>query len=393
MNSINKNIVYLGWVSFFTDFASSMVTILVPVYVVFILQQGVDKLGITIAIATFVSYFFRIIFGYLSDRLCWVKPLVVSGYFISALTKPLLALTQTYQGVAAMRGLERMGKAVRSAPKDALISAYSEQNSQGKTFGFHKMMDIAGELGGAVCIYLLLLWLPGTEINIRLIFASTLIPGLIATAVAVFLVKDVPFQLRSKTRQVVNHQDLRLLPLVVIYIFALFFMLSDQFMIIKAKQAGYELSMIPLFIIVFTLTQTLSSYYAGLLSDKIGNSRTLLIALVFGLLSILALGAELIWLSFVLLGLFMVISLNTTRAYISRHAQSKAFVFGLYYAGVAMAAALGAIVAGQLWARFGFDMVVRFSLSGMGTLIVLMAIYTCKEARPDTLPSGNNVNH
>lgn len=392
MKSIDKNIVYLGWVSFFTDFASSMVTILVPVYVVFTLQQGVDKLGITIAIATFVSYFFRIVFGYLSDRLCWVKPLLVSGYLISALTKPLLALTQTYQGVAAMRGLERMGKAVRSAPKDALISAYSNKNSPGKTFGFHKMMDIAGELCGAICIYLLLLWLPGNASNIRLIFATTLIPGLIAMAVVIFLVKDVPFQKRSYNRPVFNRLDSRMLPLMGIYIFSLFFMVSEQFMIIKAKQTGYATSMIPLFIIVFTLTQTLSSYYAGLLSDKIGNSRTLLIALLFGMLSMFALNAGLIWLSFVLLGFFMVISLNTTRAYISQHAHSKAFIFGLYYAGISISSALGAIIAGQLWTRFGFEMMVFFSLSGMGALVLLLAFLILKERRPDSLPSGNNVD-
>jgi len=377
MLNINKNIVYLGWVSFFTDFASSMVTTLLPLYVVYILNEGVDKLGIIIAIASFVSYFLRIVFGYISDRFTLVKPLVVGGYFISALTQPMLALTQGYAGVALMRGLERMGKAVRSAPKDALISAYSETNKSGKTFGFHKTMDIAGKLGGATCIFLMLAWFTFDKDSIKLIFTATLIPGLIATAIALFLVKDIPVLTKAidkKRKVVINKQDMRLLPLIIIYFAALFFILSDQFLIVKAKQAGYAVSIIPLFVIALTLTQTLSSYYSGVISDKIGNSRILLIAFVFGTLSIVALWQEFIWLSFILLGLFTVISLNTIRAYISQNATSKGFVFGIFYGGVALTSSLGAIVIGQLWKRFGFENTMLFSLSGMVMLIVLLVL-------------------
>ena len=92
MNNINKNIIALGWVSFFTDMASSIITTLLSIFVVYVLHEGVDKLGVIIAIATFVSYIFRIVFGYLSDKYKIVKPFVVTGYFISAITKPLLAI-------------------------------------------------------------------------------------------------------------------------------------------------------------------------------------------------------------------------------------------------------------------------------------------------------------
>jgi MFS family permease len=382
MYHIDKNIIYLGWVSFFTDFASSMVKTLLPLYVIYILHEGVDKLGIIIAVASFISYFFRILFGYLSDRFMLVKPFVVTGYFISALTQPMLALTQGYIGVALMRGLERMGKAVRSAPKDALISAYSETNKSGKTFGFHKTMDIAGELGGAICIFLMLTWFTFDKDSIKLIFFATLIPGLIATAIALFLVKDVPMSIKAtdkKNRAVINKQDMRLLPLIIIYFAALFFILSEQFMIIKAKESGYAISMIPLFIIALTLTQTLSSYYSGVISDKIGNSKMLLIAFIFGVLSIIALWQEYIWLSFILLGLFTVISLNTIRAYISQNATSKGFVFGIFYGGVALTSSLGAIVVGELWKRFGFEKTMLFSLSGMLILSILLAFRVWKE--------------
>jgi len=383
MLNINKNIIYLGWVSFFTDFASSMVTTLLPLYVVYILNEGVDKLGFVIAIASFISYFFRIAFGYISDRFTLVKPLVVGGYFISAITQPMLALTQGYVGVAFMRGLERVGKAVRSAPKDALISAYSEKNKSGKTFGFHKTMDIAGELSGALFIFLILIWFTLDKDNIRFIFASTLIPGLIATAISLFLVKDIPASnaepcktsakvSHKKRKKVINRQDLRLLPLIIIYFYAQFFIMSEQFLIVKAKEVGYADFMIPLFVITLTLTQTLSSYYSGIISDKIGISRMLLIAFVFGTLSIVALWQEFLWLSFILLGLFTVISLNTMRAYISQHAISKAFVYGILYGGIALSSSVGAIVVGQLWKNLGFENVILFSFSGMMILALRM---------------------
>lgn len=382
MRHMNNNIIYLGWVSFFTDFASSMVTTLVPLYVVYILNEGVDKLGIIIAAASFISYFFRILFGYLSDRFTLVKPLVVSGYLISTLTKPMLALTQGYLGVAIIRGVERVGKAVRSAPKDALISAYSETNDSGKTFGFHKTMDIAGELGGAICIFLILTWFTLDKDSIRLIFAATLIPGLIASAIALFLVKDIPTSIQAKNEKrkaVINQQDMRLLPLIIIYFTSLFFILSDQFLIIKVKQAGYSVSIIPLFIIILTLTQTLFSYYSGVITDKIGNHKMLLIAFVFGTLSLLALWQEYLWLCFILLGMFTVMSLNAIRAYISQYAISKAFVYGIFYGGIALTSSLGAIIVGQLWKKFGFETVILFSLSGMIILLLVLAVWIWKK--------------
>ncbi|HHD78494.1 MAG TPA: MFS transporter, partial [Epsilonproteobacteria bacterium] len=169
---INKNIVALGLVSFFTDMASSMVTSILPLFIVYTLHEGVDKLGYVVAIATFISYAFRVLFGYLSDRYQVVKPFVVTGYLISALTKPMLYVSASWQSVATLRGVERVGKAVRSATKDLLISAYSEGKS-GKTFGFHKTMDIAGELMGSLIVFALLFYLGESEALFRNIFAMT----------------------------------------------------------------------------------------------------------------------------------------------------------------------------------------------------------------------------
>ena len=370
MKHIDKNIIALGWVSFFTDMASSMVTTLLPIFIIYVLHEGVDKLGMVIAIATFVSYIFRIGFGYLSDRYNIVKPFVVSGYFISAITKPLLAFSQTYMSVALLRGVERMGKAVRSASKDSLISAYAKEKSHGKTFGFHKMMDIAGELSGAIIVFIVFLYFAKDEHAIRTIFAYTLIPGLIATLIMLFFVKDAPKKIK-KSNVVINKDDYKLFPLLFMYFGFLFFIVSEQFFIVYAKEDGLRLETIPLLIIVFTFVQTITSYYGGILSDKLGSYRILFISFLFGVLSIISITANL-WLSFVFLGLFTVLSLNAIRSYISLHAYSKGFVYGVFYGGVAIFSALGALTIGYIWQHFGIDTVLIFSISGMSFVIVLL---------------------
>ena len=367
---IDKNVIALGWVSFFTDMASSMVTTLLPIFVVYVLHDGADKLGIVIAIATFVSYFFRILFGYLSDKYQIVKPFVIAGYAISAVTKPLLAISHSYISVSILRTLERMGKAIRSASKDSLISAYVKEKADGKTFGFHKMMDIAGEMSGALIIFFIFLFYHESEMAIRWIFASTLIPGILATFIVIIFVKDVPKKI-SKRNIVINKEDYKLLPLLFIYFLFLFFLVSDQFLILLAKEDGYSFSTIPLFIVVFTFTQTISSYYSGILSDKIGSKKVLLISFIFGIFSVFFIKVNL-WLSFIFLALFTILSLNAIRSYISKHAISKGFVFGIFYGGVAIFSALGALIIGYILEYHGIDSVMRFSEIGMSLDIVVL---------------------
>lgn len=369
MKNIDKNILYLGWVSFFTDMASNMITTLLPIFVVYVLHEGVDKLGVIIAIATFISYIFRILFGYLSERYGLIKPFVVTGYALSAVSKPLLAFAHGFGSVALLRGVERMGKSVRSASKDALISHYVKEKAHGKTFGFHKMMDISGELSGALIILVVFIFFAKDESTIRDIFLWTIVPGVIATFIAIFFVKDAPSHPKTQ-KEVFDKNDLKLLPLLFLYFGFIFFLLSDQYFILKAKESGYGIEMIALFVMILTLTQAISSYYSGIMSDIIGVRWSLVTAFIFGMTSILMLPINL-WVAFIFLGLFTVVSLNTMRAYISARASSKSFVYGIFYGGVAICSALGALVVGYLWKIEGFEGVFYFSELGMAMVLLL----------------------
>ena len=373
MKNINKNVIYLGWVSFFTDMASSMVTTLLPIFVVYVLHEGVDKLGIIIAVATFVSYALRILFGYLSDKYQIVKPFVVSGYLISALTKPMLMFSYSYASVAVLRSLERMGKAVRSAPKDVLISHYSDKSKAGKSFGFHKMMDVAGEMSGALIIVFIFYFFTQNEAYIRNIFGWTLLPGLIGVFIIFFFVKDAPKKV-EKNGIVFNYEDYKLLWILGSYFFFLFFFMSNEYYILHAKGLGMTLFQIPLLVIASTLTQVLLSYYSGALIDKVGSKVMLLLSYLFGLLAIMSLRDERIWLAFVFLGIFTVVSLNALRVYIAKNAVSQGFIYGVLYGGIAIFSAFGALVIGQIWSRFGFSDVVLFSLVGCGLISFILFI-------------------
>lgn len=375
---VNRNIIALGFVSFFTDMASAMVTSVLPIFIVYILDQGVDKLGFVVAIATFVSYAFRILFGYLSDRLRIVKPFVVAGYLISAVTKPMLALAHSWQEVAALRGLERVGKAIRAATKDSLISAYSEGKS-GRSFGFHKMMDVAGEMSGALIAFALLYWVGKSEAVFRELFAWTLLPGALAVVLVIFFVRDAPYKKGAK--QTFDWRaDKGLLPILLLYFLFVFFLFSDSFFLVKAKEAGIGIEFIPLLMVLYNFTQTALSYFFGVQIDRYSPHRVLGIAMGFGIAAMGALYFDRVIVGFILLGIFTVAGLNAIRALISDEAVNKGTVYGIFYGGVALFGAAGASTIGLIWKHFGEEQAILFSLVGL-TLVWL--IYLLRELKAE----------
>ncbi len=373
-DTINPNIVVLGWVSFFTDLASAMINPILPIYVVVSLHEGVDKLGIIVAVATFISYALRLLSGYISDRYGIVKPLVVSGYGLSALSKPLIGLAHSYKSVAALRGLERLGKALRSAPKDLLIAHYAKARATGKSFGFHKMLDIAGELTGTLIAFLIL-WKFGESTQIfRAIFFATLIPGLIGLVLVIFFVQDIPKK-PQKAHFKLTTSDRRVVAWLLFYFGFWFFMWSDAFFTMEAKSVGVAVMLLPLLYALSTATQTLTSYWLGSLVDHIGAVWVMAFGYICGIASLLLLlwlqKPLATWLAYAFLGLFTVATLNAARAYIAAHADNRGSVYGVFYAGVALSGALGALVVGQLWQHFGMEAALGFSVIGAVLLFVL----------------------
>lgn len=378
MKSIDKNVVMLGWVSFFTDMATAMIQPILPLFIVLILHEGMDKLGFIVAVATFVSYAMRLLSGYLSDRYGIVKPFVVAGYGLSALTKPFIGFTTNYQQITVLQSLERLGKGLRSAPKDMMIAAYSKKNASGKTFGFHKMLDIAGELSGTLILFGLLAVFGQSESVMRNIFYATLIPGLIGLAIMVFLVRDIPKPSpHEQLKFTFSAEDKQTIKALFVYFFFVFFMFSTAFYTVQAKEVGIATALIPLLFVVSTGIQTLTSYTIGTWIDRIGVKRIMLFAYISGVISQVLLYLQnplSTWLAFAFMGLFTVASLNANRAYIADRAQNKGSVYGIFYAGVALFGAIGAYVGGVIWEQFGMPAALGYSLAGTVVMLVFFGM-------------------
>ncbi|RMA97174.1 MFS transporter [Hydrogenothermus marinus] len=376
---MNRNIVVLGLVSFFTDFATAMINPILPIFVVVILNQSMDKLGIIVAVATFVSYAVRLLSGYIADRFGIVKPLVVAGYVISAISKPLIGFSDNYKSVAFLKAFERLGKAIRSAPKDYMISSFTKKKKYGKSFGFHKTLDIGGELGGTLTLFFILLYFSPTEQVIRNIFFLTIIPGIIGVILVAFFVEDVPkvnkikkvsFKLIEKDKETVK--------LLIFYFLFVFFIFNDAFFTVQAKEVGISISIIPLLFVVLTAVQTATSYIFGLAIDKYGAKKILLFAYISGIISELLLLQEqpiYTWFAFAFLGLFTVSSLNANRAFIAKNAKNQGSVYGIFYSGVAVFGAIGAYIVGLIWNKFGMELSIIFSLIGTSFITLLFSIY------------------
>ena len=363
------NVWMLGWVSFFTDMASAMVRPLIPVYVVLVLQQGADKLGVVVAVSTFISFALRWVGGWLSDHLDRNKPLLLAGYGLSAVIKPLIGLAGSWQWVAVLVGSERLGKAIRSAPKDKLISLSSSQQRQGRAFGLHKTLDIAGETLGALLAFLLLFAWGESAAQVRQVFFYSALPSLMAVAVLVLSVRD-----RGKgwsAEQPASLERMAPLSAALQWKLALFFLanavvVGEAFLLLRAHEVGFATRYLPLLVVAGGLTQTLLSYPGGRLADEWGDERILLAGVLAGLGSLLLLAAGqpmAVLAGFVLQGSYLVLTLNATRMRLGRIQQAKGRVYGWFYTLNALAGAGGALLAGWLWTRLG----------GQQTLLLLAA--------------------
>jgi len=370
----NQNIWMMGWVSFFTDLASAMIKPIIPIYVVLVLHEGVDKLGVVVAISTFVSFALRWFGGWLSDYFGHIKPFLILGYGLSAITKPMIGFAGSWQGVALLSACERFGKAVRAAPKDKLISLSTNSEKQGRAFGLHKTLDISGEVVGALVVFIILYFFGRNEYWIREIFYWTILPSIISMMFLIFFVTDNPdttliknYKNSEKIANEVFSKNLKLQ--LVLFFAASFLLVSESFMLIRAHEAGVLLAFLPLLVMASTLTQVLLSYFTGKTADDHGYEKVLLWGITAGLISLLFLAAgqkSFVALGFVFQGIFMVATINAIRMRLGKFKQAKGKIYGWFYSIHAVVTATGALVTGWLWQVLG----------GTETLLLFAGIYS-----------------
>ncbi len=378
MAKINKNIIFLGIVSLLTDISSEMIFPILPVFLDHFLKATKFEIGIIEGTAQLVASFLKVFSGHLSDRVGKKKPIIVAGYLLSTVSKPFLYFAAGWKDVLLLRVIERTGKGIRTAPRDALISAYTTQEKSGRAFGIHRGMDTLGAVLGSLSAFVIILFLGETESSFRLIFLISFFPAFLAVIVLLFFVKEKPFH-------PVKKRSFRLKDLPVSYYWFLFFQgifmlfsMNYAFMILKSSNVGVSLGYIPVVYILFNVVYAVFSYPFGLWADRFGKVETLTVVyLIFSITAfVFTLDTPVAgWIGFVLYGIFMAGYEVITRALISDivSPQLKGTAYGMFHTLSGITVFLSVVIAGFLWDRFGAD--VPFYLSSAGSLIISMIIY------------------
>lgn len=358
-----SNIIGMGFVSFFTDMASSLVVPLLPFFVVIILDHGVDKLGLVLAITTLVSYLLRFIGGVMADSMGKNKQFLILGYGLSALTKPLFGWVDSWEGVAALRSSERLGKAIRSAPKDKLLSAsVSKAETLGKNLGIHKTIEKCGEVLGLLLLLAAIGYYGMSEATFRNVFLLSAIPSVLSIIVLMLFVKEAQGSRRKTALALSFTLEPQLRSVILGYVVIILFTFNEAFFLLIGNEYGLALSDILLILVLTKGTQMLLSKKMGRFVDKYSIKRQLSIGYSLGLISLLLLlvaNVETYVAAFLLFSLHEITMLMAIRTYIGKNAADKGTAYGFLYFIIAIVSAISAYVIGLIWQTYGVNIAIK----------------------------------
>ncbi|MEA3488789.1 MAG: MFS transporter [Candidatus Omnitrophota bacterium] len=351
---ITRNIFILGFVSLFTDLSSQMVFPLIPLFLTTVLGTGAYAVGIVEGAAETTASLLKVVSGYWSDKIKKRKPFLLFGYSLSSFTKPLFAVANVWSFVLFVRVIERIGKGLRTAPRDALVAESCDEGVRGKAYGFHRAMDGIGSVLGALLAFLLL-----PVLGYRNIFLFAFIPGIIAVFVVLF-VKEKKALVKEKPQGKPVKLSFRELPgnlrlfIIVSSVFALGHF-GYAFLLLRAKNIGLADNMAILLYVLFYIVYTICIIPAGILSDKIGRKPVLVAGyLVFAITSfglIFTSNIHSILLFFVIYGIFYAMIDGVQRAFVVDLAPErlKATALGAFHTAIGLVALPGGFIAGLLW--------------------------------------------
>jgi len=364
----------------FMDISSEMIYPLLPLFLTNVLGATKTAVGIIEGIAEATASLLKVFSGWLSDRLGRRKLLMGAGYGISALSRPIIALAATWSQVLGARFIDRVGKGVRTSPRDAIIADSTDNSKLGLAFGFHRSMDTIGAvIGPGIAFVLLLIFVD----NLRLVFFASAIPAIIAVVVIILFIKE-----RKRPKEdVIKLPKLSISSfngpfrryLLVVGVFSLGYF-ADAFLILQAENLGVQSALIPIIYLVFNVVYAASSTPMGALADRIGLRLMILAGFIYYSILFLFIGfsssAIHIWILFPLYGLYKGMSEGTLRAYLATLAPEgqKATAFGVYHTVVGLMLLPASIIAGYLWDNVGASATFLFgsAMSALAAVLFLL---------------------
>lgn len=393
-------VVALGLVSFCNDLASEMVTPLIPILLAAVLGAGPVALGVIEGLAEAIAAWFKLWSGRRSDL--WGgrrKPFILGGYFLSNLVRPLMGLATSWGMVAGLRGLDRVGKGLRSAPRDALVGDATPLAMRGRAFGFNRALDNGGAMAGALLAAACLTWTPLTLTQIILLSA---LPGLAGVALVAFAVRDVPAPAQSAQPSSPAKLAARLPSLSwrhvaprlrrYLLILGLFTLAraSETFVVLR----GHELQMsVPLLLLLWaalSLAKALTAWVGGHYSDRFGHARLVLVHwLAHGASFLLLAGVQspaMLWTAALVYGVCAGLGEGAERALVGELSELKrepgddpaqpaqrGTSFGWYNLVLGVAAIPAGLLFGTLWQAFGAA--TAFACAGLLAWLAALLLY------------------
>lgn len=351
----------LGFVSLLMDISSEMIHSLLPLFMVTTLGASALIVGLIEGLAEATALIVKVFSGALSDYLGKRKGLALFGYALGALSKPLFALAPTAGLVLGARLLDRVGKGVRGAPRDALIADITPAGLRGAAFGLRQSLDTVGAfLGPLLAVGLMLLW----SNDFRAVFWVAVIPGVLAVVLLFFGVHEPARQEGEKRSNPIRRENLRRLSVAywwVVGIGALFTLarFSEAFLVLRAEQGGMPLALVPLVMVAMNLIYAASAYPFGKLADRMSHRRLLMFGLIVLVAADLVLASSNHW-TVVLVGVAlwgvhmgMTQGLLATMVADTAPADLRGTAFGFFNLVSGIAMLLASVTAGLLWDRLG----------------------------------------
>lgn len=376
----SRNIFFTGLTSLFTDMSTKMIYSIMPM---FLLSIGASKTTLSIieGIAESTTTLLKAFSGYWSDKMGRSKPLMILGYSLSAIVMPLYAFVVTPLQVLYIRFIERIGKGIRTAPRDSLIAGYDQNKESGRNFGLQKAMDNTGAIIGPLIAFALLSTFPN---NYHLIFLLAGIPSILGVFVLIFYIKE-----GKKPRELLLDKfSFRDYPKRYYFLLGIIFLFTlgnstDALLLVKANEVGIQVAYIPLVYLIMNSVAVALSIPLGTLSDKIGKEKFLIIGYLIYSLVYWGFGAthsiKVITCLFALYGLYSASTDGIQKALVSDilDANKKGTGLGIYNALLGITLLPASIIAGLLYDKINSSIPFYFGASIAALSSLLMMIF-CK---------------
>jgi len=400
LRNISPTVIALGAVSFLTDLSSEMIYPLLPLFLSTVLGAGAFAIGLIEGIAEMTASVFKIISGYLTDRSGRRRPYVVWGYTLSSMARPLIGLVRLWPLVLVLRFVDRIGKGIRTSPRDALIADVTDLRFRGWAYGFHRAMDHAGAIAGPLVAVLLL---KVFDVSLRTVFLLSALPAALVVLIVLIFVKErrpvraaadaVGSESGKKGEtapqtpgQGTGHgslKDFRLFMFAVV-IFTLGNS-TDAFLLLRLNHAGVDGTGVALLWSAFHVVKMVSTLLGGKISDRVGRKPMVITgwiyyAAIYLLFAFLETRGVLIT-TFLLYGVYFGLTEPVERAWVASLVPQKLMgrAFGYYNGAVGIASLPASLIFGLIWQKWGYE--YAFVTGGLFALLGCVLISGVKEER------------